>query len=85
MNITNWIPAPRFRGDKFTPAKAGAGMTVWNYRQLINRTGISRLFCQADTDYRGTSNKVIRLPVNLAGRSILAKSCINSAICSRIS
>jgi len=21
-----WIPAPRFRGDKFTPAKAGAGM-----------------------------------------------------------
>jgi len=22
-----WIPAPRFRGDKFTPAKAGAGMT----------------------------------------------------------
>jgi len=23
-----WIPAPRFRGDKFTPAKAGAGMTV---------------------------------------------------------
>jgi len=26
--VTNhWIPAPRFRGDKFTPAKAGAGMT----------------------------------------------------------
>ncbi len=24
-----WIPAPRFRGDKFTPAKAGAGMTMW--------------------------------------------------------
>jgi len=24
----NWIPAPRFRGDKFTDAKAGAGMTV---------------------------------------------------------
>ena len=24
-----WIPAPRFRGDKFTPSKAGAGMTVW--------------------------------------------------------
>jgi len=22
-----WIPAPRFRGDKLTPAKAGAGMT----------------------------------------------------------
>jgi hypothetical protein len=22
-----WIPAPRFCGDKFTPAKAGAGMT----------------------------------------------------------
>ena len=22
-----WIPAPRLRGDKFTPAKAGAGMT----------------------------------------------------------
>jgi len=22
-----WIPAPRFRGDKFTPAEAGAGMT----------------------------------------------------------
>jgi hypothetical protein len=21
-----WIPAPRFCGDKFTPAKAGAGM-----------------------------------------------------------
>ena len=26
--VKNWIPAPRFRGDKFTPAKAGAGMTV---------------------------------------------------------
>jgi hypothetical protein len=25
-----WIPAPRFRGDKFTPAKAGAGMTKTN-------------------------------------------------------
>jgi len=26
--VTNhWIPAPRFRGDKFTPAEAGAGMT----------------------------------------------------------
>ena len=23
-----WIPAPRFRGDKFTPAKAGAAMTI---------------------------------------------------------
>ena len=23
-----WIPAPRLRGDKFTPAKAGAGMTA---------------------------------------------------------
>jgi len=23
----NWIPAPRLRGDEFTPAKAGAGMT----------------------------------------------------------
>jgi len=23
----NWIPAPRFCGDKFTPAKAGVGMT----------------------------------------------------------
>jgi len=23
----SWIPAPRFRGDRFTPAKAGAGMT----------------------------------------------------------
>jgi hypothetical protein len=22
-----WIPATRFRGDKFTPAEAGAGMT----------------------------------------------------------
>jgi len=22
-----WIPAPRFCGDKFTPAEAGAGMT----------------------------------------------------------
>jgi hypothetical protein len=22
------VPAPRFRGDKFTPAKAGAGMTI---------------------------------------------------------
>jgi len=26
-HIALWIPAPRFRGDKFTPAKAGAGMT----------------------------------------------------------
>jgi len=26
--VTNhWIPAPRFRGDKFTPAEAGAGKT----------------------------------------------------------
>ena len=25
-----WIPAPRFRGDKFTPAEAGAGMTRRN-------------------------------------------------------
>jgi len=26
--VTNhWIPAPRFRGDKFNPAEAGAGMT----------------------------------------------------------
>ncbi len=24
-----WIPAPRIRGDKFTPAKAGAGMTCF--------------------------------------------------------
>ncbi len=23
----HWVPAPRFRGDKFTPAKAGAGTT----------------------------------------------------------
>jgi len=23
-----WTPAPRFRGDKFTPAKAGAGVTA---------------------------------------------------------
>jgi hypothetical protein len=22
-----WVPAPRFRGDKFTPAKVGAGTT----------------------------------------------------------
>jgi len=27
MSDENWIPAPRLRGDKFTPAKAGAGMT----------------------------------------------------------
>jgi len=26
----DWIPAPRFRGDKFTPAQAGAGMTVYS-------------------------------------------------------
>jgi hypothetical protein len=25
--LLSWIPAPRFCGDKFTPAKAGAGMT----------------------------------------------------------
>jgi len=25
--VFSWIPAPRLRGDKFTPAKAGAGMT----------------------------------------------------------
>ena len=25
---TGWIPAPHFHGDKFTPAKAGAGKTV---------------------------------------------------------
>jgi hypothetical protein len=25
---TGWILAPHFRGDKFTPAEAGAGMTV---------------------------------------------------------
>jgi len=25
--IVVWITAPRFRGDKFTPAKAGAVMT----------------------------------------------------------
>jgi hypothetical protein len=25
--IDSWIPAPRLRGDKFTPAKEGAGMT----------------------------------------------------------
>ena len=25
--VTFWIPAPHFRGDKFTPAEAGAGMT----------------------------------------------------------
>ena len=24
---TGWIPAPHFRGDEFTPAEAGAGMT----------------------------------------------------------
>jgi hypothetical protein len=23
-----WTPAPRFRGDKFTPAEAGAGVTA---------------------------------------------------------
>ena len=27
-SLFNWIPAPRLRGDKFTPAKAGAGMTT---------------------------------------------------------
>jgi hypothetical protein len=27
-----WIPAPRFRGDKFIPAEAGAGMTEKNKR-----------------------------------------------------
>jgi len=27
MNFLKWMPAPRFCGDKFTPAKAGAGMT----------------------------------------------------------
>jgi len=25
---TGWIPASSFRGDKLTPAEAGAGMTV---------------------------------------------------------
>jgi hypothetical protein len=25
----HWIPAPRLRRDKFTPAKAGAGMTTF--------------------------------------------------------
>jgi hypothetical protein len=34
-----WIPAPRLRGDKFTPAEAGAGMTevvtLWqDHREL---------------------------------------------------
>jgi len=35
IKIGEWIPAPRFRGtqvdrrrDKFSPAKAGAGMTI---------------------------------------------------------
>ncbi len=31
-----WIPAPRFCGDKFTPAKAGAGMTTSSCRRRLN-------------------------------------------------
>jgi hypothetical protein len=40
MSAGLWIPAPRFRGDKFTPAKAGAGMTTSrragpNHKRLV--------------------------------------------------
>jgi hypothetical protein len=28
LRYYKFVPAPRFRGDKFTPAKAGAGMTL---------------------------------------------------------
>ena len=30
-----WIPAPHFRGDKFTPAETGAGMTVLGYCKAV--------------------------------------------------
>ncbi|MFZ2149492.1 MAG: hypothetical protein WAV28_19960, partial [Sedimentisphaerales bacterium] len=30
-----WTPAPRFRGDKFTPAEAGAGVTSSIFPQQI--------------------------------------------------
>jgi hypothetical protein len=41
--VFSWIPTPHFRGDKFTPAKAGAGMTcsveindaVYEFRILV--------------------------------------------------
>ena len=34
---SHWIPAPRFRGDKFTPAKAGVGMTIATGNDNCNR------------------------------------------------
>ncbi|TRZ48743.1 hypothetical protein D4S03_09290 [bacterium] len=37
-----WIPAPRFHGGKFIPAKAGTGMTALTYivaRVLRIKTG----------------------------------------------
>jgi hypothetical protein len=30
--VFSWIPAPRLRGDKFTAAKAGAGMSRYDCR-----------------------------------------------------
>ena len=40
LSLKNWVFAAHLPGDKFTPAKAGAGMTRSGTRKLIDRIGI---------------------------------------------
>jgi len=54
---------------------------IFRISYVNNQSSIHTL---RDTNYLGTSNKVIRLPAILPGRSTLAKSCNDSEICSSI-
>ncbi|MCX5637946.1 MAG: tetraacyldisaccharide 4'-kinase, partial [Planctomycetota bacterium] len=60
----NWIPAPRLRGDKIAPAKAGAGMTARDTQYAIRNMPADELAILADSCPQA---KVIVNPDRVAG------------------